>query len=164
MCAFDRGPTPAHANQILYYKSLSLEGNEGIYLAEEGSETDGTFVSGLTMGEVVYDIRWLPDASGFLFSKSDASVYYGASNIYEYNFGSKATTQLTHFTTQFALGLSTSPDGTTVAFSVANEDPVTGATTARNIWIMPRNGSAPPSIFIKNATGPSWTRTSPPGP
>jgi hypothetical protein len=163
MCIFDRGPTPGLANQILYYTGLGPDGNEGFYRAQEGSATGGWLVHDLALGEQAFNVQWLPDGSGFLFSKSDASLYYAASNIYEYDFGTQATTQLTFFTTQFAVNLSVSPDGTTIVFDVWDQTPGTSATVLQDLWIMPRNGSAAPKLFVKNGGGPSWSRTSPPG-
>ncbi len=162
-CLFDRGPTAALANQILYYTGSGPDGNEGFYRADEGSATGGTLVHDLALGEQAFNVQWLPDGSGFLFSKSDASLYYGASNIYEYDFGTQATTQLTFFKNQFAVNLSVSPDGTTIVFDVWDQAPGASATVAQDLWMMPRKASATPVLFIKNGGGPSWSRTNPPG-
>lgn len=109
------GPTPAAKDQYLYSSKDDprVENIEGIYLNTAGDASGGRKlvpISAFYKAEVVYDIEWLPDASGFLFTKHyvDLEIY---SNIFEYNFKTKKITQLSSLPDDSARGLSISPDG-----------------------------------------------------
>ena len=73
--------------------------------------------------ETVYDIEWLPDASGFLFTKFYVDFDFYA-DIFEYNFTTRGITKLTPSLRDDsgdggARGLSISPDGKQIVFERA---------------------------------------------
>jgi hypothetical protein len=163
MCTFDRGPTPALANQILYWDNLNING-AGFYQVTEGSSTTaGTLVLPIDSANFVYGMRWLPDGSGFIYSQTSG---YSTSDIFEYDFNSQAPRQLTNFAgnqNEYAGYLTLSPDGSTIVFEYATVDPnpVLNPNALPDLWIMPRDGSAPPSLFVANGRYPSWSRSTP---
>ena len=111
---------------------------------------------GYYAAEVVYDIEWLPDASGFLFSTQyvDFEIY---TNIFEYKFATEEVTRLTSLPREEgARGLSISPDGQHVVFEWADR-----FDTASSLWIMNRDGSGLHKL-ADDAGRPAWGRVPPP--
>jgi Tol biopolymer transport system component len=125
----DWGPTPALANQILY--SSHVRG--GIYRVTEGSDTTGTKLVETGI-EGIIDLQWLPEGSGFLFTKQN---FVDRSNIYRYDFATGDVAQLTQFTNEFAIDVSSSPDGQSIVF----ERSATNDLSAGDLWTMRRNGT-----------------------
>jgi TolB protein len=153
------GPTAATSNQYLYASKDDpiVENIEGIYLNTVGNASGGTrlvAISAYYGGEVVYDIEWLPDGSGFLFTLRyvDLEIY---SDIFEYNF-TTGITQLTYLPDNSARGLSISPDGQYIVFErVADPD------TTSSLWIVNRDGSDLHKL-ADDAGRPAWGQTPPP--
>jgi hypothetical protein len=141
----DWGPTPALANQILY--SSHLRG--GIYRVTEGSDTIGTKLVETGI-EGIVDLQWLPDGSGFLFTKQN---FVDRSNVYRYDFATGDVTQLTHFTNEFAIDVSSSPDGQSIVF----ERSATNDLSAGDLWIMRRDGTDLHRL-VQNGLRPSWSQ------
>ncbi len=75
------GPTAATKNQYLYSSADNpfYENLEGIYLNTVGDASGGTklvYISTFYDAEPVHDIEWLPDGSGFLFTKFYVHLSY----------------------------------------------------------------------------------------
>jgi Tol biopolymer transport system component len=107
-------------------------------------------------GESVHDVKWLPDGSGFLFTKQhvDFGIMAG---VFEYNLTTGAVTQLTHFANEeYARNLSISPDGQQVVFDLARE-----FDGPSDLWIMERDGSDL-RLLVANAAHPAWSWREPP--
>ena len=159
------GPTAATKDRYLYSSkddTVYLE-VAGIYLNRVGNASGGTQlvpISAYYGAEVVYDIEWLPDASGFLFTKHyfDFEISYDLlANVFEYNFATQGITRLTSLTDDSARGLSISPDGQYIVFErVADEFDSTSS-----LWIMNRNGSGLHKL-ANDAGRPAWGRVPPP--
>ena len=109
-------------------------------------------------GETVYDIEWLPDGSGFLFSKlyTNLGIFI---DIFEYNFETGDITQVTHLPDDEggAHGISISPDGQSVVFEWVPEpwDPTS------SLWIINRDGSNQ-RWLLDDAGRPAWGQRPPP--
>jgi hypothetical protein len=156
------GPTPATKDQYLYFsKENPLYDNiEGIYLNTVGNTSGGTQlvpISAYYGGEEVYDIEWLPDASGFLFTKRyvDLGIY---TDVFEYNFATEEITQVTHLPDdEGARGFSISPDGQQIVFEWVTEvwDPTS------SLWMVNRDGSDL-HFLVDDAGRPAWGQTPPP--
>ena len=156
------GPTAATSNQYLYLSGLDVlhEEVEGIYLNTVGNASGGTKLVPISSynAEMVHDIEWLPDGSGFLFSMRWVPMSI-CSDIYEYNF---TTQQITRLTPSLwdesddggARGLSISPDGQQIIFERA----VYPLDTNGSLWIMNRDGSDLHKL-ADNAGRPAWGRT-----
>jgi hypothetical protein len=144
----DWGPAPAQANQILYSSYL----NGGIYLVTEGSTSVGTKLIETGI-EGVVDLQWLPDGSGFVFTKQN---FLDRSNVYHYDFSSGDVTQLTQFTNEFAIDVSVSPDGQWIVF----ERSTTNALTSGDLWLMRRDGTDM-RLLVQNGMRPSWSLHAP---
>ena len=149
-CVMDWRPTPAASNQILYWSFL----NEGIYQVTAGSADQGTKLIGTDLASSVWEVAWLPDASGFLFTFA-ASILENA-NVYRYNFATDSIDQLTHFTDHFARDFSISPDGEFVVFEVA---PAWDSATA-DLWLMRQDGTEA-ELLVANGRMPSWSSREP---
>jgi Tol biopolymer transport system component len=147
----DWGPTPAVANQILYTSYL----NSGIYRVTEGSNNLGTKLVNLGIEQVI-DVQWLPDGSGFLFTKGNFLDY---ANVYRYDFATSAATPLTQFTDEFAIDVSVSPDGQWIVF----ERSETNEFTAGDLWIMRWDGTEM-RLLVQNGLRPSWSQHALPPP
>ena len=146
VCTWDWGPTPATANQVLIGGGL-LDPN--IYLATEGGDTRGEKLVGGGPTDLLLEVEWLPDGSGFLFSLSTGS----AANLYKYTFATKEATQLTHFENEFIRSFSISPDGESVVLERAGQFRGGNA----DLWVMQLNGRDM-RLLVKNGSGPSWGR------
>jgi len=154
------GPTAATKNQYLYSSKDDpiFENIEGIYLNTLGNSSGGTKlvpISAYYAAEVVYDIEWLPDASGFLFTKHYVDFEILA-NIFEYNFTTEEITQLTFLPDDSARGLSISPDGQYVVFERVDEYDSTSS-----LWIMNIDGLGLHKL-ADDAGRPAWGKVPPP--
>jgi len=144
VCTWDWGPTASTANQILMGGGM-LDAN--IYLATAGSGSRGEKVMSAGATDLMIEVEWLPDASGFLFALSTGS----SANIYKYNFAGHQTTQLTHFDGEFVRSFSVAPDGQSIAFERARE--FRGGSS--DLWVMRADGRGQ-RLLVKNGSGPSW--------
>jgi hypothetical protein len=145
----DWGPTPALANQILYASYL----NGGIYQVSEGSDNPGTKLVATDI-ESIIDLQWLPDGSGFVFTKT--GDFRSNANIYRYDFASGATTQLTQLGDEFSIDISVSPDGEWIVF----ERSVNLELTAGDLWIMRSDGTEQ-RLLVNDGLRPSWSQRAP---
>ena len=155
------GPTDETRDQYLYYSGMNVlvEGLTGVYLNTVGNAGGGTQLVQFENldGQYIFDIQWLPDASGFLFT-----VQYSSwdpigtfSNIFEYNFAAQEITRLTDLPNHdFAIGLSISPDGQQIVFERAPWPDFTPV----SLWIINRDGSGLRKL-ADDAGGPAWGQT-----
>lgn len=149
-CVWDWGPTPATANQLIYTENAS--GDSGIFRIGEGGKHPGEKLTTFSNIEyqLLFDLRWLPDASGFLFSNQ--TLMRDSANIFRYDFATRRVTQITHLQNEFTGGFSISPDGEWIVFERSkslDED--------RNIdvWIARTNGGNA-RLLVRNGFSPSW--------
>ena len=149
-CVWDLGPTAATANQLLY--SENSEGDSGIYRIAEGGKHPGeklTTYSNIPY-QLLFDLRWLPDGSGFLFSNQ--TLMRDSANIFRYDFATRKTTQITRLQNEFTGMFSISPDGEWIVFERSkslDED------RAIDLWIAPLDGGTP-RLLVRNGFSPSW--------
>ncbi len=149
-CAWDWGPTPALANQIIYTAGKSDE-DSGVFRITEGGAHPGVKLASFLADEyqLLQDVRWLPDGSGFLFSS--ASLTQGAGNIFRHDFATKRTTQLTNLEDNFTGAISISPDGRWVVFertkSLDDENV--------DLWMVRTDGTSL-RLLVRNGKSPAW--------
>jgi hypothetical protein len=149
-CTWDWGPTPATANQIIYTENAA--GESAIFRINEGGTHPGTKLT--TFSDIEYqlllDLRWLPDGSGFLFANQ--TLMRDSANIFRYDFATRKVTQVTHLENEFARHFSISPDGAWIVFERAKslED---DADT--DLWIVGLDGSGM-RLLVRNGFEPSW--------
>jgi Tol biopolymer transport system component len=148
-CAWDWGPTAALADQVLY-----TENSEGshIYRIKEGGTHPGTKIHTFSdlNHQIVLDLKWLPDGSGFLYAYPDLAYEFG--NIFRYDFSTKRVTQLTDFKDMNARAFDVSPDGQWIVYERAqkwNDD------KGVDLWIMRIDGSGA-RLLVRDGTSPSW--------
>jgi hypothetical protein len=145
------GPDAAHSDLYLYFAR-----DDGIYLNTLANPGGGTKLVDVVAfeGEMVFDIEWLPDASGFLYTKK--YVRLGIfTNIFEYSFGTGESTEITHLPDDNeARAFSLSPDGQQIVFEWVKEpwDPTS------NLWIINRDGTGQHKL-VEDAGRPAWGRT-----
>jgi hypothetical protein len=152
-CVMAWGPTPATANQILYFMDTWEDEQDGVYLANSGSSTLGTRIIPMESfyGERVLDIKWLPDGSGFLFTKQHVDLGI-MSDIFEYNLTSGSISQITSFEDEeYAVNFSISPDGQQIVFEFRLE--YDGPT---DLYVIDRDGSNM-RLLVPNAGHPTWS-------
>jgi TolB protein len=154
------GP-PSRANDLLYAGDAFdfTEGaSENIYLNTEGSATGGQKLLSFEVWERVLGLAWLPDGSGFLFSRIEVDdlVQAQSANVYRYDFASRQTTRVTNLTDEYAGKLSVSPDGQQVVFErgaalgylqLEVVDP--------ELWVIKRDGSGLRRL-VENGRAPAW--------
>ncbi len=146
-CVLDWGPPPALTNQLLYYSYLG----GGIYRVSEGSTTAGTQLVPTEGHELVLDLQWLPDGSGFVFTKT--GDFLSNANVYHYAFATGVVTPLTDFTDTFARDISVSADGQFIVFERATAQDSPSA----DLWMMNQDGSAM-ELLVPNGIRPSWSQ------
>jgi TolB protein len=144
-CLMDYGPTPALANQVLYYSYL----DGGIYQVSEGSDDGGTLLVPTDGADFVLDLEWLPDGSGFLYTMTGDG--WQNANVYEYTFARGSSLPLTEFDTEFARGVSVAPDGQTIVLDRAP----THSGFDGDLWLINRDGSNP-RLLAEDAIVPAW--------
>lgn len=144
-CVLDWRPTPTGSNQILYWS----QANEGIYQTTPGSATLGTKLVDTNLAGWVWQVAWLPDASGFLFSYTPS--VFSSANIYHYSFATGELTPLTELNNAFTRNFSISPDGQQVVFELA---PTWDSATS-DLWLMQIDGTEP-HLLVANGHAPAW--------
>jgi TolB protein len=149
-CAWDWGPTAATANQLLY--SENSEADSGIYRITEGGKHPGEKLTTYCNipYQILFDLRWLPDGSGFLFSNQ--TLMRDSANIFRYDFATRKTTQITRLENEFTGMFSISPDGEWIVFerSKSLDDD-----RAIDLWVTPIDGGNP-RLLVRDAFSPSW--------
>ena len=149
-CTWDWGPTPETANQLLYSENNS--GDSSVFRITEGGKHPGEKLTQFSdiAYQLLFDLRWLPDASGFLFSNQ--TLMRDSANIFRYDFASRRVTQVTRLQNEFTGAFTISPDGQWIVFEKSkslddNRDV--------DLWIAKINGSGA-RFFVRNAYSPSW--------
>ena len=148
-CTWDAGPTAALADQILYTDNSA---GSHVYRSREGGSHPGTRIH--TFSEIdhqlLLDLKWLPDGSGFLYAYPDLAYEFG--NIFRFDFASKRVTQLTNYKDLNARAFDISPDGQWIVYELArkwNDD------KGVDLWIMKIDGSGS-RLLVRGGTSPSW--------
>ncbi len=158
------GP-PSRANNLLYSGNVAFDA-EGIYLVSEGSSTAGQRLLAFEVWENVLGLAWLPDGSGFVYSRIETNDWYEpiSANLFLYTFATQSTTRLTSYENLYAGNLSVSPDGEQIVFERGTTmDEYHSVITDPDIWVMNRDGSGQ-TLLIENGRAPDWgiTATTPP--
>ncbi|HEX6732156.1 MAG TPA: hypothetical protein VF074_19210 [Pyrinomonadaceae bacterium] len=149
-CVWDWGPTPSTSNQILYTENAS--GGSSVFRITEGGTHRGeklTTYSNVDY-QLLFDLRWLPDGSGFLFSNQ--TLMRDSANIFRYDFKSRKVTQITRLENEFTGSFSISPDGRAIVFERSkslddNRD--------IDLWFVNIDGSNA-RLLVRNGFAPSW--------
>jgi hypothetical protein len=152
-CAMDWAPLPSLANQVLFAETDPFNNKGNIYRMTQGSTDPGEPLITFDLPNLVLDIEWLPDGSGFLFSFADGAIT--VSNIYAYNFATQEITPLTDFSGELAAAMSISPDGQHVVFERAPT-----AAGPIDLWMMNVDGTDL-HLLVSDASRPSWSSTDP---
>jgi TolB protein len=155
-CAWDWGPNaPGTLDQVLYSEN-DTGGDSSVYQMTEGGTHPGhklTQYSDLQY-QILSDLHWLPDGSGFLFST--VNTMRSSANIFRYDFASGRKVQLTQLDGEFARAFSLSPDGRQVVFercTTREED------QGCDLWLAATSpGGARPRLLVRNGLRPSWGR------
>ena len=150
-CAWDWGPTAALADQVLYTTNDGEEGSSIFRLKEGGTHPGARLHTFSSAGlQLLLDLRWLPDGSGFLYAFPDLAYEFG--NLYRYDFATKRATQLTNFEGEYARAFDISPDGQWIVFERAKswrEDKNV------DLWLMRADGTGA-RLLVRNGLAPSW--------
>ncbi len=149
-CVWDWGPTAETANQLLYSENAS--GESSIFRIAEGGKHPGEKLTKFSDIEyqLLFDLRWLPDASGFLFSNQ--TLMRDSANIFRYDFATRKLTQVTRLENEFTGSFTISPDGQGIVFERSkslddNRD--------IDLWIAKIN-SGNARLLVRNGFSPSW--------
>lgn len=145
------GLDAAHSDLYLYFAR-----DDGIYLNTLANPGGGTELVDVVAfeGEMVFDIEWLPDASGFLYTKKYVNLGIWT-NIFEYSFATGESIEITHLPDDNeARAFSLSPDGQQIVFEWTTEpwDPTS------DLYIINRDGTGLRKL-IEDAGRPAWGPT-----
>ena len=153
-CEWDWGPTPALADKIIYTENSSDEGS-GIYLMKEGGTHDPstrlTLFSDIQY-QLLNDLQWLPDGSGFLYST--VNLFRDASNIFWYDMETKQTKQVTQLQGEFARKFCISPDGKFIVYERAK---AVDDDKDVDLWMVKKDGTGG-RLLVKDGLCPAWSR------
>jgi TolB protein len=149
-CVWDWGPTSATASQLIYTENAS--GDSSVFRITEGGKHPGERLAQYSNIEyqLLFDLHWLPDGSGFIFSNQ--TLMRDSANLFRYDFASRKTTQITRLQNEFTGKFSISPDGQSIVFERSkslNDD------RAIDLWIVPLKGGSP-RLLVNNGFSPSW--------
>lgn len=149
-CVWDWGPTTATANQLLYTENSS--GDSSVFRMTEGGKHPGERLTQYSNIEyqLLFDLQWLPDGSGFVFSNQ--TLMRDSANLFRYDFETRKTTQITRLQNEFTGKFSISPNGESIVFERSkslDED------RAIDLWVVPLNGGKP-RLLVNNGFSPSW--------
>lgn len=149
-CVWDWGPTTATANQLIYTENAS--GDSSVFRVNEGKTHPGDRLTQYSNIEyqLLFDLRWLPDGSGFIFSNQ--TLMRDSANLFRYDFASRKTTQITRLQNEFTGNFSISPDGESIVFERSKS--LDQARTT-DLWIVPLRGGNP-RLLVNNGFSPSW--------
>jgi Tol biopolymer transport system component len=149
-CTWDWGPTPSTANQLIYSENAS--GDSAVFRITEGAKHPGEKLTAFSDIEyqLLFDLRWLPDASGFLFSNQ--TLMRDSANIFRYDFSTRRVTQITRLQNEFTGTFSISPDGESIVFERSKS---LDENRDIDLWIVKISGGNP-RLLVRNAFGPSW--------
>jgi len=149
-CTWDWGPTPSTANQLIYAENSS--GESAIFRINEGGTHPGEKLTAFSNipYQLLFDLRWLPDASGFLFSNQ--TLMRDSANIFRYDFGTHRVTQVTQLQNEFTGAFTISPDGEWIVFErskTLDDD------REIDLWIVRKDGKNA-RLLVRNGFSPSW--------
>ena len=150
-CSWDYGPTVALADQIIYTENGGE--NSGIFIMKEGgSHNPPTKLTQFAdiQYQILHDLKWLPDGSGFLYST--VNLYRDAANIFWYDMKSKQTKQITQLKGEFARRFCVSPSGKWIVYERAKTN---DEDKDVDLWIMRMDGKGE-KLLVKNGLCPSW--------
>ena len=149
-CVWDWGPTAGTANQLLYTENAS--GDSSIFRMTEGGKHPGDRLAQYSNIEyqLLFDLKWLPDGSGFIFSNQ--TLMRDSANLFRYDFATRKTTQITRLQNEFTGNFSISPHGRSIVFERARSLDQDRNT---DLWIVSLTGGSP-KLLVNNAFSPSW--------
>ena len=151
-CGWGWGPTQALADQFIIVGGI---GDKGIYLARGSS---GERVKLLEYEGTLFEMRWHPSGTNFLFVQSEGS---SGSSLNRYDFTTKKVAKVKTFSDKTIRGMSISPDGewVVVEFGKTLEESVLSLVvtqkTTPELWLMRVDGSEL-RLLVKNAQAPAW--------
>ncbi|MCA1636135.1 MAG: hypothetical protein LC785_16195 [Acidobacteria bacterium] len=149
-CAWDWGPTAATANQLIYTENAA--GDSSVFRIAEGNTHPGAKLA--TYSEIEYqlllDLRWLPDGSGFLFANQ--TLMRDSANIFRYDFATRKVSQVTRLENEFARNFGVSPDGQWIVFERARSLEDDAET---DLWVVRIDGRDS-RLLVRNGQTPSW--------
>lgn len=148
--------SPVGADKFLY-REWDGSNDEAIYLGTAGAAGIGQLLVAIPALDRVEGLAWLPDGSGFVYSRTEQNAYYTKvrANIFRYSFASGQSTRVTDFADQFTGRLSVSPDGEQMVFELADSYDY-GGKGPRDLWIADLDGSSP-HLLVSDARAPAWS-------
>ena len=120
----------------------------GIWKIDGGSNNATQLVPADTGN--IYDLEWLRDGSGFVFSMSNSLNTFA--NIYHYNLSGGQITPLTDFRDVYATDPTVSPDGQWIAYTKE----IPGNPVQFEIWVQKTDGSQSWRL-ASEAAFPAWS-------
>jgi hypothetical protein len=149
-CVWHWGPTASTANQLVYTENVS--GDSSVYRLTEGGKHPGDKLTRYSDIEyqLLFDLHWLPDGSGFVFANQ--TLMRDSANLFRYDFATRKTTQITHLQNEFVGTFSIAPDGQSIVFERSKSLEEERET---DLWIVSLDGRKP-RLLVSNGFSPSW--------
>jgi Tol biopolymer transport system component len=166
--------SPALADEMLFVRNGAL--NTPVFRANARDAAAATLVD---LGRcprnacAVLGLAWLPDGSGFLFSRQEDGAALGAAPpaggaLYRYDFERRQATQLLRLPDEGIGRIALSPDGRSVVFERGPglEETVERVATGPrlrcpcDLWLVERDGSNA-RLLVRDARAPAWSARAP---
>lgn len=148
-CTWDWGRTPSTANQLLYTENAS--GDSSVYRTEGGKQPGQKLTTYSDIEyQLLFDLHWLPDGSGFLYSNQ--TLMRDSANIFRYDFNTRKVTQITRLAGEFTGNFSISPNGQWIVFERSKS---LDENRDIDLWITRIDGSDG-RLLVRNGFAPSW--------
>ncbi len=163
---FTWAPSGPRQDQLLYTAwAYDNNGDFGPYIfvgtAHSTSPGDALVPVGDGMGHMLLGLAWLPDSSGFIYSKTEE--FNGYANIFKYSFATGTSTRLTNYSSGYPRRLSISPDGAHVVYEYQAKGEWTDLVYDIDLWMMDSNGDGQ-TLFVQDARAPAWSPVAIPEP
>jgi hypothetical protein len=151
ICTVDWAPTTALADQLLIADpgEYVTSGETSIYRVREGSSSKGQPLVTFDDYVRVWDLRWLPDGSGFIVGRQNALLDESV-NLIEIDFATRAQKRITNFSGESVRRFAISPDGRSIVFERVRE-----MDGPADLWTVRRDGSEL-RLLTRGGEAPAW--------
>jgi hypothetical protein len=133
--------------------------DNSIYQTDEEGARVARLVHFDSDSERITGIQWLPDGSGFLFSRRDLrGGILTSTNLYRYDFRTRTIAPVTRLQDSHVRSFAVSPNGRWIVYERGKQLYLPTDTDKPALWLI-RTESSQERPFVANGSSPAWGRT-----
>jgi TolB protein len=157
VAAFDWGPSTIPGGGLLYAHGWMEvgESDNSIYQTDDAGGETKRLVHYEGSGGNIGQVRWLPDGSGFLYTRGEPMTFGEGANLCRFDLATRRETQLTEFKTEAVRDFAISPDGAWIVFERGQAVYNPWDKTRPALWLMRIDGTGS-RLLVENAWSPAW--------